>query len=125
MAVLIDLRSGDPVLVNGDYVEVEDTYAVYQVFDNLLTCQKGTECLKPEYGFDLKTAIQMHSMGAPEEVIESLLAEALDPGQEPLIHTVDMIKAERDGQNMDVKISITSTLGISATLTETISTGES
>lgn len=121
MSLLLDLRTGDPILRNGDYVRVEDNYAFTQIIDCLLFCQVGTEVLAPEYGFDLESAIRFNSEGAPTQVIESLLAEALDPLKEKMIESIDSLNVVRDGQELDIELSVTSKIGTTTTLTETIS----
>jgi len=120
MAILEDLRTGDPVIENGNYVQVEDDYAFYQVIDNLINCQLGTEVLNRMYGFDLKTAIQMNAKGASEKVLQSLLIEALDPSKEPLIKSIDSMGAWREGQEMNLKFTVSSKLDTQVTLVETI-----
>lgn len=119
--ILLDLRTGDPILgEDGDYVVVENDYAFYQIINNLLNCQKGSEVWHYQYGFDLEEAIRSNSGGAPAEVIESLIADALDNQKERLIFTINYIKAVRDGQEMKVKFSVQSRLGTIITLEETI-----
>lgn len=119
--ILMDLRTGDPILgEDGDYITVENDYAFYQLINNLLNCQKGSEVWHYQYGFDLEEAIRMNSGGAPVEVIESLMAEALDNQKERLIYSINYIKAERDGQQMRVKFSVQSRLGSILTLEETL-----
>lgn len=121
MAILQDLRTGDPVMVDGDYVTIDNEYAFKQVVDNLLHCQLGTEILNKLYGFDIKTAIEMNSLGASPKSIQSLLLEALDPSKEFLIKNVDAMNAWRDGQYLYVKMVVTSSLGdITITLEQTI-----
>lgn len=117
-SVLLDLRTGDPVIKDGNYVRVSDNYGFYQVLDGLLHCQVGSEILNPMYGFDLKLAIQMNSLGSPTEMFESILADALNPQNEALIKTVDMIRAWREGQELKMRFSVTSVLGVTATVTE-------
>jgi hypothetical protein len=124
VGILIDLRTGDPVIGDdGDYIQVDDNYAFYQIITQLLNCQVGTEIWNLYYGFDLEEAITLNSQGVPAQVIESLVADALDPAKESLIFTVDYIKGERDGQEMNVKISVKSRLGTLVNLSTTI--GES
>lgn len=119
--ILLDLRTGDPILgEDGDFVTVENDYAFYQIINNLLNCQKGSEVWHYHYGFDLEEAIRINSSGAPTQVIESLMAEALDSQKERLIYSINYIKAERDGQQMRVKFSVQSRLGGIVTLNETI-----
>lgn len=110
--VLIDLRTGDPIIgEDGDYVEVSNSYAFYQLITQLLNCQTGTEIWNIYYGFDLQTAIRLNSEGAPENIIEGLLADSLDDQKERLIFNIDYIKATRDGQIMSVKFAVQSKLG--------------
>ena len=110
--VLIDLRTGDPILgEDADFVPVDNNYAFYQIITQLLECQSGSEIWNNNYGFDLENAIRMNSDGAPANVIEGLIADALDPQKERLIFTIDYIKAERDGQQMNVKFSVQSRIG--------------
>lgn len=109
--VLLDLRIGDPILENGDFVQVDNNYGFYQIITQLLNCQVNSEIWNQSYGFDIEEAMKMHSRGAPEQIIESLIADALSPQKELLIYTVDYIFAERDGQNMNVKFSVKSRMG--------------
>jgi len=118
--VLLDLRTGDPVLENGDYVEVEDDYAFYQIIDNLINCQLGSEIWNIYYGFDLTSAIKFNSSGAPTEMIKSLLADALDPNKERLIYIIDYIEAYRDGQQLYMKFAVQSKMGNIIQIEETI-----
>lgn len=118
--VLLDLRTGDPILEDGDYIQIEDDYAFYQIIDNLLNCQSGSEIWNIYYGFDLKGAIRINSSGAPTEIIKSLLADALDPAKERLIYTIDTIEAWRDGQQLHMKIVVQSKLGTTAIIEEEI-----
>lgn len=121
VGVLIDLRSGDPVFGDdGDYVQVPDNYAFYQIITQLLNCQTGTEIWNIYYGFDLETAIRLNSEGAPENIIEGLIADALDDQKERLIFNIDYIKATRDGQKMSVKFAVQSKLGTIIALEQTI-----
>lgn len=121
VGILVDLRTGDPVIGDdGDYIQVDDNYAFYQIITQLLNCQVGSEIWNMYYGFDLEEAIKLNSQGAPEQVIESLVADALDPAKETLIYSVDYIKGERDGQQTQVKISVKSRLGTLVNLTSTI-----
>jgi hypothetical protein len=96
---------------DGDFVPVEDSYAFYQIITQLLECQTGSEIWNQYYGFDLEEAIRINSDGAPANVIEGLLADALDDQKERLIFTIDYIKGERDGQQMNIKFSVQSKLG--------------
>lgn len=110
--VLIDLRTGDPIIgEDGDYIQVPDNYAFYQIITQLIYCQTGTELWNIYYGFDLQTAIRLNSEGAPENIIEGLLADALDDQKEGLIFNIDYIKATRDGQQMSMKFAVQSKLG--------------
>ena len=110
--VLIDLRIGDPILgEDGDFIIVDNNYAFYQIITQLFECQTGSEIWNIYYGFDLEDAIRMNSGGAPANVIEGLVADALDSQKERLIFTIDYIKAERDGQQMNVKFAVQSKLG--------------
>jgi len=109
--VLLDLRIGDPILKNGDFIQVDNNYAFYQLITNLLNCQLGSEAWNLKYGFDLEEAIKMHSRGAPEKIIENLIADALDTKKELLIYSLDYILAERDGQEMNVKFAVQSRIG--------------
>ena len=110
--ILIDLRTGDPILgEDGDFVEVENNYAFYQIITQLLECQTGSEIWNIYYGFDLEEAIRMNSDGVPANVIEGLIADALDSQKERLIFTIDYLKAERVGQQMNVKFAVQSRLG--------------
>lgn len=110
--VLIDLRTGDPILgEDGDFITVDNNYAFYQIITQLFECQTGSEIWNIYYGFDLEEAIRMNSGGAPANVIEGLVADALDSQKERLIFTIDYIKAERDGQQMNVKFAVQSKLG--------------
>lgn len=122
--ILIDLRTGDPILgEDGDFIPVEDSYAFYQIITQLLNCQSGSEIWNVYYGFDLEQAIRMNSEGVPTNIIEALLVDALDDQKERLIFTIDYIKAERDGQQMNVKFAVQSKLGSVLQLEQTI--GES
>jgi len=118
--VLIDLRTGDPVLVNGDFVKVENSYAFYQIIDSLLNCQVGTEVFNPYYGFDLETAIKMNGDGVSEMFIQTLLADALDKNKESLIDHIESISCVRDGQEMQCRISVRSIFGEETTVAEVI-----
>ena len=110
--ILIDLRTGDPIIgENGDFIPVSDSYAFYQIITQLIECQVGTEIWNIYYGFDLEEAISLNGQGAPGNVIEGLLADALNDQKERLIFNIDYIKAERDGQQMNVKFSVQSKLG--------------
>ena len=109
--ILLDLRTGDPILENGDYIEIEDNYAFYQIIDNLLNTQPGSEIWNVYYGFDLRSAVRLNSGGEPTEVIKSLLVDALDPAKERLIFAIDSIEAWRDGQQLRFKIAVQSKLG--------------
>ena len=112
VGVLIDLRSGDVILgEDGDYVQVDDNYAFYQIITQLLNCQKGSEVWNRYYGFDLENAIRMNSDGAPESVIDGLIADALNDQKEVLIYNINYIKSTRDGQEMNVKFAVQSKLG--------------
>jgi len=122
--LLIDLRTGDPIIgEDGDYVQVDNNYAFYQIITQLLHCQVGTEIWHNYYGFDLEEAIKMNSQGAPEQSIEGLVADALDSQKEQLIFNIDYIKGERDGQQMKIKFAVQSKLG--SIITSEISLGES
>lgn len=122
--VLLDLRTGDPIIgEDGDYVQVDDNYAFYQIITQLLHCQTGSEIWNIYYGFDLQTAITLNSEGAPENIIEGLVADALDDQKERLIFNIDYIKATRDGQIMSVKFAVQSKLG--SIITSELALGES
>lgn len=124
--VLLDLRTGDPILENGDYIQVDDNYAFYQIIDNLLNCQLRSEIWNIYYGFDLQEAIKMNSGGAPVEIIESLLADALDPEKEILIYRIISLEAyrdENDPQRVRARFSLQSRLGGIITIEQTL--GES
>ncbi len=119
--ILIDLRTGDPIIGDdGDFVPVSDSYAFYQIITQLIECQVGTEIWNIYYGFDLEEAISLNGMGAPANVIEGLLADALNDQKERLIFNIDYIKAERKGQQMNVKFSVQSKLGSIISLEQTI-----
>lgn len=109
--ILLDLRTGDPILEDGDFVQVDNNYAFYQIITNILNCQQGSEICNQSYGFDLEEALIMHTSGAPEKMVESLVADALDPKKELLIFTVDYITATRDGQEINIKFSVQSRMG--------------
>ena len=121
VGVLLDLRIGDPILENGDFVQVENSYAFYQIMTQLINCQLGSEVWNQHYGFDLDEALRMHTRGAPEKILESLLADALDPKKERLIYTVDYISALRDGQEINLRFSVQSRLGTLVEQTITLS----
>ena len=119
--ILIDLRTGDPILgEDGDFIQVDNNYAFYQIITQLLECQVGSEIWNVYYGFDLENAIRVNSEGAPSHVIEGLLADALDPQKERLIFTIDYIKGERDGQQTKLKFAVQSKLGSIIQLEQTI-----
>jgi len=121
--VLIDLRTGDPIIgENGDYVQVDNNYAFYQIITQLLNCQTTSEVWNLYYGFDLRAAIRLNSEGAPENLIEGLVADALDDLKERLIFNIDYIKATRDGQQMNVKFAVQSKLG--SIMTSELTLGE-
>lgn len=118
--ILLDLRTGEPILENGDYIEIDDNYAFYQIIDNLLNTQTGSEIWNIYYGFDLRSAIRINSQGAPTEIIKSLLADALDSNKERLIYAIDTIESWRDGQQLHFKIAVKSKLGDLVVLEEGI-----
>ena len=124
VGVLLDLRTGDPIIGDdGDYVQVDDNYAFYQIIDNLLHCQTGSEVWNIYYGFDLESAIRLNSAGAPAEIIESLVADAIDPNKEQLIYKVDYLSAYRDEDNpqqMRIRLSVQSILGSIVSLEENV-----
>lgn len=119
----MDLRTGDPILENGDYIAVEDDYAFYQIITNLFHCQTGSEIFNIFYGFDLENAIRLNSGGSAPKVMESLVAQALNPNLERLIYVIDYIEAKRDGQEMNISFTVQSRLGTLASLIETIGVG--
>ena len=124
VGILLDLRTGDPIIgKDGDFIKVDDSYAFYQIITQLLQCQTGSEIWNLHYGFDLEEAIRMNSTGAPPNVIEGLLADALNDQKERLIFTIDYIKGERDGQQMKLKFAVKSKLGSIITIEQTL--GES
>jgi len=124
VGVLLDLRTGDPILgSNGDYIQVNDNYAFYQIVDNLLNCQTGSEIWNIYYGFDLEQAIRLHSQGAPSQLVESLLADALSQEKEILIAQVDYLNVKRVGQELKVTISVQSRFGSIISLQETLGEG--
>lgn len=123
-AILIDLNTGDPYLdEKGNTVEVDDNKAFEQVLDGLFHCDPGSEPMNPRYGFDLKSALQDSYLEDAELFIESLVADALDDNNERLISKVELIEAERDGDDpskMNVTIVVTSVLQDTIVLTEVI-----
>ena len=122
--ILLDLRTGDPIMgEDGDFVKVDDPYAFYQIITQLMFCQTESEIWNIYYGFDLEEAIRMNAGGAPANVIEGLVADALNDQKERLIFTIDYLKAERDGQQMKVKFAVQSKMGSIITIEQTI--GES
>jgi len=111
-SILVDLRTGDPIMgEDGDFIKVDNNYAFYELITQLLYCQVGSEIWNLYYGFDLENAIKMNSRGEPEQVIESLVVDALDPQKERLIFTIDYVKATRIGQQVTVKFMLKSRFG--------------
>ena len=117
---MLDLRTGDPILEDGEFVELENDYGFYQIIDNLLNCQLGSEPFNPFYGFDLTTAIRMSSEGSSPMFIEALLADALDSNKEKLISNVESIQAERYDDYIQAEVSVRSIFGQVATATTTV-----
>ena len=120
--VLLDLRTGDPILEDGDYIQIENDYAFYQIINNLLNCEVGSEVWNIYYGFSLMDAVRVNSSGAPVEILKSLLSDALDPKKEKLIYAINAIEAWRDGQQAHLKFSLQSKFGTTIELEETIET---
>lgn len=117
----MDTETGDIVLnENNNTIEVDNERAFKQVIDGLFHCDVGSEIMNPEYGFDLRASLRESYMGDADLVIESFVMQALDREKEKLIATVEYVKAERDGANMNVTVVVTSILNDSVELNATI-----
>jgi len=119
--ILMDEETGDPVL--DDYnntIQIDDKLAFEQIISGLFHCDVGSEIMHPKYGFDLKSALRESYASDKEMFIESLVMQALDPQKEKLISEVNDIKAVRDGSSMNVTVLITSVLGDSIILEESV-----
>lgn len=120
--ILIDSYTGDIVLdENNNTIEVDNERAFKQIIDGLFHCDVGSEIMNPEYGFDLKGALQESYGNASEESIESFVIQALDNEREKLISTIEYVQADRDGSNMNVTVIVTSILNDSVQLNESVS----
>ena len=121
VGILLDLRTGDPILGdNGDYIPIDNEEAFKQIITMLFYCQVGSEIFNIYYGFDLESAVRCNSGGLPTDVLKSYVMDALDPNKERLIFNINSVAVERDGQQANVKISVLSKFSTTATLTQTI-----
>lgn len=111
VSILMDLSTGDIDLdENNNTIPVDNYYAFRQIIDGLLHCKPGSEILHPTYGFPLEEAIRTSGTETSEMFIESLFVQSLDPQIEKLIKSLDYVKAQRQGREMLVDITLTSVL---------------
>lgn len=120
----MDQTTGDPILNEyNNTIPVDDRIGFQQIIDGLFHCTVGSERMNPFYGFDLESAIRGSSDQTPEMFIESLVIQSLNPEVEKLISSINDVLAERDetdGRQINVVVNLTSVLGDSLTIEQTI-----
>jgi len=117
----MDEETGDPVLDEyNNTIMIDDQTAFEQIIDGLFHCDIGSEIMHLSYGFDLESAIRETYGPSQEMYIESLVVQALDPQKEKLISKLEDIRAVKDGRTMNVTVQISSILGDSIIIEETI-----
>jgi len=107
-SLLMDLETGDPYIDPelGTPVEVDDETAVKQIIYLLFNTIPGSEILNPYYGFDEETAVRLSNYPDSDLIIESLVADALDPSKERIISNVNLIKVTKDLENRRMYIDV-------------------
>lgn len=120
-SILMDLDTGDLVLDdNNNTIEIEREEAFTQILAGLLLCERGSEYWNPEYGFPLTQALRESYGEDVNMFIESLVVDTLNPQVCKLINKIDYVEAQKDGNEVNVLISVTAITGEQITFEETL-----
>ena len=111
MKIMIDLRTGEPVLdLEGSIQEVNVERAFYQLIDCLLHTPIMTEHLNPTWGVDYRGIIRASSHPNWESIIKYMFVEAVSPSREPIVSSINAVSVTRndDGNDLQVQIELKS-----------------
>ena len=112
MRILMDLRTGEPVLdLNGNFKQITIERALYQYMDVLFHTDILTEPLLPHWGLDRRGIVAASSHPGWESMIRYAIIQALSPALEPLIAAIDSVDLTREDRSLVAKINITSRYG--------------
>jgi len=96
MRLLIDLRTGEPVIdLEGSLKEIDIERSFRQYIDALLHTPILSEQFIPTWGLDVRGIIEASASPMWESLIKYLITNALSPRVEPLISQIESIELDR------------------------------
>lgn len=114
MRLMIDLRTGEPVLdLEGSLRDLNVDRAFYQLVDCLLHTPVGSEILNPAWGIDQRGIIASSTHPNWEALIKYIAVSSVSPSIEPTVRSVEKIELVRseDGSELLIKLELTSRYG--------------
>ena len=106
MRLMIDLRTGEPVIDPlGNLRVINIDRLLYQYLDVLFHTPIFEEQLLPTWGLDIKTIFEASANPNWEPMIRYLFVDALSPRKEPLVDSVESVELSKD--NTDLSLSAT------------------
>lgn len=112
MKLLIDLRTGEPVVdLEGKLKEIKIARAFSQYVDVLLNTPIMTEQLAPNWGLDVRGIMEASAYASWEGMIEYLVANAFSQQNEPLIESIEAVEVSRDSRELTIEVHVTSKYG--------------
>ena len=118
MRIMIDLRTGEPVLgLEGEIKQLSIDRAFYQLIDCLLHTPLMTEYLLPTWGVDYRSIVKASSHPNWESIIKYKIVEAVSPSKEPIIHSITAVEVSRNtsGEALSATIELKSKYGTNST----------
>ena len=114
MRLMIDLRTGEPVLdLEGNLEDINVDRAFYQLIDCLLRTPIGSEILNPAWGLDIRGIIAASGHPNWESIIKYNIVSAVSPSVEPIVSSVEKVELVRSdaGGNLTINLELKSKYG--------------
>jgi len=114
MKLMIDLRTGEPVLdLEGRLERINIERSFRQYLDVLFQTPIITEQFLPNWGVDIRSILQASGTPAWDSTIQYLIANALSEQNEHLVDSIQSIELSRDGNELSIEVHVLSKYGTS------------
>ena len=105
----MDIRTGEPAIdPDGNIDETNIARAFNQYLDVMFHTPLFEEISLPTWGMPIKEIFALSFNVNWENMVKYYVAQALNTKYEPLIRDIVSIKAERDGNAIDLNVHVTS-----------------